>query len=116
MSVVEYGNDGKTGRNLSAAAATLLLVTGTTVSYAHTNEIFGEMESPTAFTQKIGSSVFDFHQSVITEYGTVESSTYLNEEEVDIALKMPPIKSYKRKATISKRVHAVPKVEISGLV
>ncbi len=114
MSVVEYRNDSKTGRNLSVAAATLLLVTGTAVSYA--SEIFGEVESPTTFVKVNNSLVFDLKQSVITEYGRVESSPYMDEEEVRIELKMPPIKSYKRKATISKRIHATPMVEISGLV
>ncbi len=114
MSVVEYGNDSKTGRNLSAAAATLLLVTGTTMSYS--SEIFGEMESPMAFVKESNLLAFDLKQSIITEYGKVESSLYMVEEEVNIDLKMPPIRSYKRKATISKRIHATPMVEISGLI
>jgi len=116
MSIIEYGNDSKTGRNLSTAAVTLLLVTGTTVPYANTNKNFGETGFKTAFTKKMTSLTFDLQQSTIVEYGAVESSPYINEEEVNVAFKMPPVKRYKRKATISKRVHASPKVEISGLV
>ena len=115
MSVVEYENDSKTGRNLSAAAA-LLLVAGTNLSYE--DEIFPTIESPSHFVRIVKPLVFDLEESAITEYTASESPAHIDDidEEIIINLKMPPVKSYKRKVKIVKKVDATPRINIPELV
>ncbi len=113
MSIIEYENDSKTGRNLSAATAALLLVAGTNLSYA--DEIFISNESPSAYVKTFQPFDFDLTQSEINQYVSPENAEQID-EEIAIDLKMPPIRSYKQKAKIIKRVHATPKLNVSELV
>ena len=113
MSIIEYENDSKTGRNLSAAAAALLLVAGTNLAYA--DEIFIPSDFPSAYIEISKPFDFDLTQSEINQYVSPDNIKQID-EEIAIDLKMPPIKSYKRKVKILKRVHATPKLNISELI
>ncbi len=116
MSVVEYQINGITGKNLSAATATLLLVASGNLSYA--DEIFTDTDFPSAFVKTSEPLDFDLELNRINEYATLESPTPIDEidEEIIINLKMTPIRSYKRKVKIVKRVQATPRIDIPELV
>lgn len=115
MSVVSYQNNGGTGQNLSVAAA-LLLVASTNLSYA--DEIFTDNDFPSAFVKTSEPLNFDLELSSINEFLSAENSENLHDIDVEIMidLKMPPIKEYSKKAKITKKVHATPRINITELV